>query len=42
MKTDTTLFDIYSDLNVISIMQNEEAVDYIDEVVGSNTEEIAA
>ena len=41
MKTDTTLFDIYSQLNVLPIMQNKEVVDFIDEVC-AYSEECAA
>jgi hypothetical protein len=32
MKTDTTLFDLYSEMNILPIMQNEEAVEFIEEV----------
>jgi hypothetical protein len=41
MKTDTTLFDLYSELNVLPIMQNEEVVEFIEEVC-AYAEECAA
>ncbi|MFN8555055.1 MAG: hypothetical protein U0103_26605 [Candidatus Obscuribacterales bacterium] len=31
MSTDTTLFEIYSELNILDIMQSEEAQEFIGE-----------
>jgi|LakMenE01Jun11ns_1017448.scaffolds.fasta_scaffold9105030_1 hypothetical protein len=31
MSTDTTLFEIYSELNILDLMQSEEGLDFITE-----------
>jgi hypothetical protein len=31
MSTDTTLFEIYSELNILDLMQTEEGLDFITE-----------
>lgn len=31
MKTDTTLFEIYSELNILDLMQSEEGMEFIQE-----------